>query len=221
MTLQRGAVVLGATGLVGRSLLEQLLQRGDYPLIVAPTRRPLQLPAPRLFNPVTDFSEASSLLDGTVVRDVYCCLGTTMHKAGNRRQFEEVDYHLIVNLARMARAHGAERLAVVSALGASATSRIYYSRVKGRMEEALSGIGYESLQILRPSLLLGARDERRPAEALAQKLSPYVGWLWRGRLATYRPVAAADVAAAMIRLTLAGEPGVHIHTLPLTDAAPD
>ncbi|MEQ1440619.1 NAD(P)H-binding protein [Fontimonas sp. SYSU GA230001] len=216
--MPRTALVAGPTGLIGRSLLQDLLRHPAYAEVRALSRRALPVQHERLRVVQTDYYNLAGLGEVLHVDDVYCCLGTTMRAAGSRAAFEDVDYRMVVELARAARGAGARQFLVVSAVGASPRALAFYSRVKGRMEAAVSAIGYEAVHILRPSLLLGARDESRPGEALAQKLAPVLTPLLAGALARYRPVSAADVAGAMIELALREQRGVHVHHLPLGGA---
>lgn len=215
--MTRTALVAGPTGLVGQLLLQRLLQDPAYTEVRALSRRSLPLQHERLQVIQTDYYHLAGLGDALNVDDVFCCLGTTLRKAGSRAAFEDVDYRMVVELARAARAAGARQFLVISAVGASERSPAFYSRVKGRMEAVVSALDYEAVHIVRPSLLVGARGEHRTGEALAQKLAPALNPLLRGALAKYRAVDGADVADALRRLALRGERGVHIHYLPLTD----
>ncbi|MES0875208.1 NAD-dependent epimerase/dehydratase family protein [Sinimarinibacterium thermocellulolyticum] len=215
--MNRTAVVAGPTGLVGAQLLQRLLHDPAYREVRALTRRPLGVRHDRLRELHTDYAQLDLLGDALAVDDVFCCLGTTMAVAGSRAAFEDVDYRMVVDLARVARHAGAQQFLVVSAVGASRHALAFYSRVKGRMEAAVSQLDYAAVHILRPSLLLGERAQSRPAEDLAQRLAPAIAPLLRGPLRRYRPVRGADVAEAMLRLALRGEPGVHVHHLPLRD----
>lgn len=215
--MTRTALIAGPTGLVGQYLLQRLVLDPAYSSVRALARRPLALQHPSLRLLQTDLADPSTLGASLQADDVFCCLGTTMRRAGSRAAFEDVDYRMVVDLARAARAAGAHQFIVVSAVGASTHSPAYYNRVKGRMEAAVSALGFSAVHIVRPSLLLGERTEQRPSEALAQKLSPYLSPLMAGPLMRYRPVAAEDVAEAMLQLALRGEHGVHVHHLPLAD----
>jgi uncharacterized protein YbjT (DUF2867 family) len=134
---------------------------------------------------------------------VFCALGTTIRTAGSRAAFRRVDHDYVVSLARLARAHGARHFLLVSSVGADPRSRVFYSRVKGEVESAVQTLGYPSLTIVRPSLLLGPRSEFRLGEALVKPLGP----LFPRR---YRPVHARAVAATMIRAALEDRSGVRI-----------
>jgi len=212
------AVIAGATGAVGQKLLPLLLAAPDYARLKVLVRRPLpeEQSQSRLEVLQTDFSQPEALGEQLAADDVYCCLGTTQRQAG-RAGLAEVDHQYVVNLARACRAQGAQQFLVVSAVGASEHSPSWYSRVKGRMEKDVSALGYASVHILRPSLLLGERQDKRPAEDLAQKLSPLLRPLFAGPLARYRPVPTEDVAGAMLQLSRRPYAGVEIHHLPLKD----
>jgi uncharacterized protein YbjT (DUF2867 family) len=211
--MARSAVIAGATGLVGRLLLERLARDARYGEIrVLGRRAPSPLPAKARFIQ-TDFSDLATAPLGA--DDVFCCLGTTIRAAGSQAAFERVDFHMVVDLARAARQAGARRFFAVSAVGASERAAAFYSRVKGRMEHAVRALPFEAVHIVRPSLLLGDRAERRPAEKIGQAFAPLVSPLLRGPLAKYRAVPAADVADALVTLAHGAATGAHVHHLPL------
>ena len=213
--MSRTALVAGATGLVGLALLRQLAANTAYGEVRVLGRRSPPLQSGKLRFVASDFGNLESLGAELAVDDIYCCLGTTLRKAGSRAAFERVDYHMVVDLARAARKAGARRFLVVSAVGASTKSPAFYSRVKARMEQAVSEVPFETVQIVRPSLLIGDRAERRPGEHIAQKLAPLLAPFLAGPLAKYRPASADDVAAALVRLAFDGAGGAHAHELPL------
>jgi uncharacterized protein YbjT (DUF2867 family) len=158
---------------------------------------------------IVDFARLPQ--DLPAVDDAYVALGTTIRVAGSREAFRQVDFDFVVNTARAARAGGATRLAVVSAMGANASARIFYSRVKGEMEAAVATLGFESVTIAQPSLLTGDRaalgQPVRAGEVWAERLlAPVRALVPRG----VRPIKARDVAAAMLAAALAGKPGVHV-----------
>lgn len=215
--MKRSALVAGATGLVGRCLLERLLNDPAYTEVRVVARREPDLRHPQLRLLSSDFSDLAALGEALSAQDVFCCLGTTLKTAGSRAAFEDVDYRMVVDLARASLAAGAQQFLVISAVGASTLSPSFYSRVKGRMEAAVSALSFDAVHILRPSLLLGTRHEKRRGEELAQNLSPYLSPLFAGPLARYRPIRADDVAESMLGLALRGQPGVHVHHLPLRD----
>ena len=213
--MTRTALVAGATGLVGTALLQRLAADAGYREVrVIGRRRPAQAGAKVRFIE-SDFGNLAALAHELAVDDVFCCLGTTIRKAGSQAAFERVDYQMVVDLARAAHQAGAKRFLVVSAVGASEHAAAFYSRVKGRMERTVRELPFEAVHIVRPSLLLGDRAERRPGEQLAQLVAPLLGLFLIGPLAKYRAVPAADVADALVRLARNGASGAQVHHLPL------
>lgn len=213
--MSRIALVAGATGLVGASLLKQLLADNRYTQVKVLSRRPLESQHPRLKVLITDYNDLGAFGPELKADDVYCCLGTTMKTAGSKEAFERVDYHMVVDLAHAAKAAGAERFLVISAAGTSEKSLAYYSRVKARMEAAVAGLSFTATHILRPSLLMGDRAEHRAGEKMALKAAPFLQAVLRGPLRRYQPIHADDVARTMVSLAFGDGLNVQVHHLPL------
>lgn len=192
---QRTAVIIGATGLVGSRLLSLLLEDTEYLEIHAFVRRALP-EHPKLRQSVMDLTglEAAHFPQADAV---FCCLGTTLRRAGSREAFRKVDFDATLAAARRARAAGCRIFLLVTAQGANPNSRIFYNRVKGEIEKAVRELSFPSLVILRPGLLLGERDESRPLEALAQAVLGTLKPLLIGPLSVARPIAGDTVARAM------------------------
>ena len=193
----RTALVIGASGLVGRELLRQLTAPDSgYKAVHSLLRKPLE-PAPAgVQMHVVDFSHLPSPLPAA--DDLYCALGTTIKVAGSKEAFRAVDFDAVVDSARAAQGAGVKRMAVVSSLGADAQSRVFYNQVKGEMEAALRALRFKRLVIARPSLLAGARDVLGQAPRLAEQLSLTLLRPIGGLLpASIRPIDAAVVARAM------------------------
>lgn len=207
--MPRSVLLAGATGLVGRHVLARLLRHDAVERVVTVGRRPLPddlRPSEAdaaLEDHVVDFDALEAHLDVLRVDAVVCALGTTIKQAGSKAQFETVDHDYVVALARLARAQGAAQFVVVSALGADRGSWFFYNRVKGAMEEDLRAVGYPSLTILQPSLLLGDRGETRLGEEVAKRLSFLVP-------STYKPVEAEAVAQVAVDEIAAARPGTHV-----------
>ena len=210
----RTALLAGASGLVGGHLLQRLLADPRYKRVITVSRKELGIEHPKLRSLITDFDaiEAAIAGLGETVDDAFCALGTTIKTAGSRAAFRRVDFGYVVAFARAARAAGARRFMLVSAIGASARSRIFYLRVKGETEEAVAALGYPALHIFRPGLLLGQRAESRPREALGMALAPFLNPLMLGPAKAYRGIPADTVAAAMIIAAGAERTGRQIHT---------
>jgi len=197
--------LLGATGLVGGHALDLLASDPAFSRIVVPVRRKFaEAMAPRVEAQVIDFERLDERPDLFRVDQVICALGTTIRAVGgSRERFRAVDFGIPFTAAKMSLAQGVRHFLLVSALGANARSRVFYNRVKGELEDALRTMGFRSVTIVRPSLLLGDRREPRLGEEIAKRF----GWLVPGR---YRPIHARHVAAALVRGAREDVPGLHI-----------
>ena len=206
------ALLAGATGLVGGTLLDILLDAPDYARVYALTRRPYGREHPRLANRVVVFPRMAEQLKGMTVNDAYCCLGTTIAEAGSQEAFREVDLDLVVTFAEAARSFGATRFIVVSSAGADTGAKQFYLRVKGEMEEAVTALGFPSVDILQPSLLLGPRKQMRPMELAGRVLAPVVNPFLTGKREMYRAIPAVTVAKGMLGAARRGTRGVYRYT---------
>jgi uncharacterized protein YbjT (DUF2867 family) len=207
----RTALLAGATGLVGGALLPLLLAGKRYRRLHVMLRRaaPRIKAGRKLQVHLVDFTRLPEAFPK--VDDVFITLGTTIEVAGSQAAFRQVDFDFVVNTARAARAAGATRLAVVSSLGADAKSRVFYNRVKGEMEAAITQLGYTSVVIAQPSLLLGDRAKlgqpARSGEVWAARLLGPLRWMVPKRV---RPIHARAVASALLAAILDAEPGVRV-----------
>jgi uncharacterized protein YbjT (DUF2867 family) len=208
----RVILLAGATGLVGARALEALLEANDVGRVLAVTRRPLQREHSRLANRIVQFEKIETQLKGVSCDAALCALGTTRRRAGSQERFRAIDVDAVLAFARTALAGGAKRFVVISSAGADARSRNFYLRTKGEMEEELEALGFESLDILQPSFLMGWRAEMRPLELIALAVMPLVGPLLGGKYALYRGIPAATVAAAMLGAVRSGRRGVNRYT---------
>lgn len=211
-TTPKIALVAGATGLVGGYLLKALLDAPDYTRVYALTRRPYGKEHPKLANRVVIFERMADQLKGLVAQDAFCCLGTTIGDAGSQEAFREVDVDAVLLFARAARAAQATRFVVVSSVGASSKSKKFYLRTKGEMEEAVSDLGFASVDILQPSLLLGPRPSLRPLEITGRIFAPLINPLLTGAREAYRAVPAETVGKAMLGAARRGAKGVYRYT---------
>jgi uncharacterized protein YbjT (DUF2867 family) len=209
----RTALVAGGSGLVGAQLLRTLLEAGEYTRVQALSRRPLPIDHPRLANRIVRFDQSlATQLKGLQCHDAFCCLGTTMREAGSQDEFRAVDRDLTLEFARVALVAGAERMVMVSAVGADAASRNFYLRVKGETELALQSLRFRSLDIMQPSIMLGARRHVRPLELLAQGVLWTINPLILGPWMRYRGITAQTVAAAMLCAARSGRRGINRYT---------
>jgi uncharacterized protein YbjT (DUF2867 family) len=191
------ALVIGATGLIGKEVVKLLLKDPSYDQVNVIARKPLDIEDKKLHFFQNDFETLDAISGAFAVDQVFCCLGTTMKKSGGKEAFMRVDYHYPIEVARRAKEHGARHYLLVTSMGANSKSKVFYSRVKGKVEEEIKKIGFEGLSILRPSLLLGDRNERRLGEDIGKvvmKLIPYFG-----KMKNYRPILGKQVAVSMVK----------------------
>lgn len=203
----RHALIAGATGLVGRSLLPLLLEDSACEQVTAIGRRPPAGTHGKLKFIRAELEDMEQALAGGHWHDAFCCLGTTMKTAGSRPAFRAVDLDGVSAFARAARTAGAEFFGLVSAAGASSESPSFYLRTKGEAEDAVGAVGFASLAVMRPGVLVGERAEFRAAERLAAMAAPVTDRLLVGALARYRSVPAATVAAALLAAARERRPG--------------
>lgn len=206
----RSAAVLGASGLVGGCLLERLLADPGYASVLALTRRRLPREHTKLRQHIVNFDRPKDLGEALRVHDVFCCLGTTAAKAGSRAAFYKVDFSTVYQVAQAAREAGADQFLLVSSIGAAPNSWTFYLRVKGEIEQALGTLEFSALQILRPSLLAGRREEFRLGERVSLVIMSAVAPLLLGSWARYRPIRADAVAKAMVRIAKSAPRGVNV-----------
>jgi uncharacterized protein YbjT (DUF2867 family) len=201
------AWLAGGSGLVGGALLARLLRDASFERIVAVGRRRLPRDDPRLAQVLAeDFSSLEALAGAERPGVAFCCLGTTMRKAGSRAAFRAVDHDAVVAFARAARDRGARAFLHVTALGADPRSLVFYNAVKGETEADVARLGIASVYAFRPSILDGEREERRPAERVGLVAMRALGPL----LGRYRPTPVGAVADAMIAAARAPSLGVHV-----------
>jgi uncharacterized protein YbjT (DUF2867 family) len=208
----RTVLLAGASGLSGGQTLDALLGAPDVSRVVAVSRRPLGRDHPRLANRIVQFERLESQLQGVTCDAAFCCLGTTIRQAGSQQRFRAVDLDCVLAFARAARAANAQRFVVMSSVGADPQSRNFYLRTKGEMEEQLAAVGFASLDILQPSVLLAWRAEMRPLELGARLFMPLLNPLLMGRYVAWRGVAVSTVAAAMLGAMRSGRRGVQRYT---------
>jgi uncharacterized protein YbjT (DUF2867 family) len=200
----RTHLILGATGLVGSELLRQSLDDPRVTRVVVIARRATGITHAKLDQRIFELMEMEQHAHAFANVDaLFCALGTTIKTAGSQERFRVVDHDLPLLAARVAHAHHVPHYLLVSALGANARSRVFYNRVKGETEEDLRAIGFPTLTIARPSLLLGNRTEYRRGERIAAKLAFLMP-------PSMKPVQASAVARAMIASSFDDAPGVRV-----------
>lgn len=196
--MQRTAIIIGATGLVGSSLVQQLASLYDKVIVIARTQ-PKGMNESMHFYQLKDFSQMAEMFNTislTHETDAFSCLGTTLKQAGGEDQFRQVDFEYNLAFAKACHDKGVQRFFLLSAMGADSGSRFFYNKVKGELEQAITALNFEQLAIFRPSLLLG-KHEKRPLETIAQTAYNLIKPLVPRKLPV-RPIEAERVAMAMI-----------------------
>ena len=203
----RTALVAGSTGLIGSQLLELLLAESSYTKVIALSRKPLSISHSKLENIVV---EANDLKKHHELKadDVFCCLGTTIKQAKTKEAFSKVDFDYPLKLANILKANGASQYHLISALGADRSSSIFYNQVKGKVEEAIGAVGFDSFHIFRPSLLIGPRKESRAGEDAAKVFYKIFSFLIPIK---YKGIESIKVARAMISFAKENKHGKFIH----------
>ena len=200
MTETKSALLVGASGLVGGHCLQFLLEESSYTRVVVLVRRPLSITHDKLIQHIVDFSELETLGESLTADDVYCCLGTTIKKAETQEAFRKVDFDYPIKIAALAQHLGASQFMIVTSLGADPHSRIFYNRVKGEVEEAIGKISFPTINIFRPSLLLGDRTEHRTGEKAGAFIMSGLKYMMVGPFRKYRPIQSRDVAKVMVQI---------------------
>ena len=206
----RKAVLLGASGLIGGFLLRRLLTEDSFDAVIIFSRKPIQIKHPKIQEIITDFSQLQKSFPKIVCTDVFCCLGTTMAVAGSQAAFTQIDYDYPLLVANQAKTYGATGFWVITTTNANPESPFFYSRIKGQLEQSLFSCHFESLGVVRPSLLLGKRPKVRYGEMLMQWLLPKLHRIMLGKLRRYRAVSAEKVADCLFRLSLNAPKGCTI-----------
>lgn len=196
--MKKDAIIVGVTGLVGNLCLRKLHSKQIYKNIIAVTRKTLKPHILGIQNLVINFDEIEESRTGMVGEHAYCTIGTTIAKAGSKEEFRKVDFDYVLRFAKIAKQNGTKKFILVSAIGADSGSNIFYSKVKGQLEEALEQLGFESLILMQPSLLLGERKEWRAGEIIGKGLSLVTNFALVGPLNKYKAIEADTVAEAMI-----------------------
>lgn len=199
------ALIIGASGLIGSYLTKILLDDERYTAVHVLVRTPIQTEHPKLHQHKFDFDWPNkSLIEG---HELFCCLGTTIKKAGSQAAFRRVDFDYIVQTAKTALENGITKMAIVSSIGANPQSKVFYSKIKGETEEALKQLNFKGLHILRPSLLLGNRAELRMAELVGAFLGTAFSFAIPDK---YKAIEAQLVAKCMVHQMNLDQLGLHI-----------
>ncbi|MBV7531140.1 NAD(P)H-binding protein [Chitinophaga sp. sic0106] len=209
--MEKTAIVIGATGLTGTHLVSALLHDGYYTHIRVLVRKHWFNSRPGLESIIVDYSDEATLRNLIKGDVLFCCIGTTIKKAGSKENFRKVDFDIPVRCARIAHENGVGQFLVMSSIGANLYSRNFYLRTKGQLEAAIEGVGFPSVAIFRPSFLIGQRQEFRLGEWFSKYLIQLFYFLLQGRWKKYRGIKAATVASAMLKVAKKNIPGTAVY----------
>lgn len=219
MNTNRTALIVGATGLVGESLLQLLLKDATYTQITALLRKKLPenqqnnqlINNPKFVQIEVNFDAIDKHKDLIKATDVFCCLGTTIAVAGSEENFRKVDFDYPLEIAKIAKFNGTDTFSIVTAMGADASSSVFYNQVKGEIEDTIAKLSFKSYNVFRPSLLLGDRKTFRFGESIGKFFAKGLGFLMIGGLKKYRAIQADAVAFAMLKLTKLAHEGINVY----------
>lgn len=204
------AALIGATGLIGNYLLEELLKDDYFDKVRILIRRPMDISHPKLEKHIVDFNDGDSVLIALNDCNVlFCSIGTTQQKVkGDKAAYRKIDYDIAVNAARFAKMNGCETFVLVSSVGANSQSKNFYLHLKGEIEEAVQSAGLNTVHIMRPSVLLGDRKEKRLGETISKKVMSALSFLVPAK---YKAIHGRTVAKAMANLVKENKKGYYIH----------
>ncbi|MFE1244329.1 oxidoreductase [Fictibacillus sp. NPDC058756] len=194
--MKKTVIVAGASGLVGKEVVKHLISDPTCSEIILLVRKNSEIKHPKIKEVLFDFTSSEYKIENIKADSMLICIGTTMKKAQTKERFEEVDLHIPVKLAKLAIKLNVQNVAIISAMGADSKSLFFYNRVKGEMETKLISINLKNLTIVRPSLLIGDRNEFRFGERFAEKIYTALPFIFPKK---YKPIDASSVARAMIK----------------------
>lgn len=208
--MAKTALLIGATGLVGEQCLKELLHTSAYEKVIVLARKKPEAKSPKLETIPTNFENLESIAQQLKADDVFCAMGTTIGKAGSQPAFKKIDFEIPLQVAKLALQNGAKKYILVSSIGANANSFAFYTKVKGELEEALKNLGFESLIVLRPSILLGNRKETRTGEAIGRIVAEKLPFLFSGPLKKYKGTPVDLLGKLMVKLAQEKHAGARI-----------
>lgn len=201
------AIIIGATGLVGSTLAKQILENPEYSKVTLLLRKPLDLQHPKLTQEIIDFDKPDSTK--IIGDDLFCAMGTTLRKAGSKQAQYKIDCTYPFEMGKIAKTNGVKQYILVSSIGSDANSSSFYLRTKGDLEQKIKALGFENFISVRPSFILGDRQEFRLGEKIGIVLAKVISPLLIGSLKKYRGIEAAQIAKGMQVLANKGLKGVH------------
>ena len=206
------AIIAGASGLIGSNLLNILLQQQEYDEILILVRKELPIRHQKLKQLIIDFDKLENCSDEINGHAVFSCLGTTKSQTPDQGQYKKIDYDYPIQLAKLAKQNGVEQFHVVSSIGSNKNSSIFYTKLKGELEEALKLLNLPALYIYQPSMLIGNRDKGRAIEKVIGSIFKIIDPLLFGGLKKYRSIKGETVAQAMFQKSLDSAKGTFTYT---------
>tara|TARA_B100000795_G_scaffold142082_1_gene106381 strand:- start:76 stop:714 length:639 start_codon:yes stop_codon:yes gene_type:complete len=200
------SIIAGSTGLIGRNVIEVLSNKKQS--AIALTRRSIPNLPPNVTEMIIDFDAFEKIGSLPSCNNIFICLGTTIKIAGSQENFRKVDLDYCINIAKKAKESGAETLSLISSIGANSSSKNFYLRTKGELEESIQELGFSTVNIFRPSFLVGERSEKRLVEKIAIKFAKIIDLFLIGSANKYRSVKAESLAKTMV-LKVESKPGVN------------
>lgn len=209
--MKKKAILAGASGAIGSSLLQQLLDSSDYSEVLVLVRKNLDVEHPKLKQLVLDFSKMGQHTAEITGDVVFCCLGTTKSQTPDQQEYRKIDYQYPLDLASITQGNGAESYHLVSSIGANKDSSVFYTRTKGEVERDLKLVPFKNIHIYQPSMLVADRGGKRAAEGIGKIIMQIVNpFLW-GKLKKYRSIKVEVVAKAMLKNSLDDTRGIFVH----------
>lgn len=206
----KSVVIIGATGLTGNALLQELLCSAEVSQIRIFVRKTIAGLPEKVRQIITDFSDFSLLKDQVIGDVIYCCVGTTRKKTPDLTDYRNIDFGINIGMAKLAKENGIPTVHLISAIGASAKSRIFYNKLKGEIEEEMKALSFSQCYIYQPSILIGQRSESRPLEFLAQKLMLLFEALRLLSKNEFHSIRVETIAKSMLNTLGKEVEGVHI-----------
>ncbi|NDP28092.1 MAG: NAD(P)H-binding protein [Flavobacterium sp.] len=204
------ALIIGSTGLIGSQLLNLLLESTEYEKVITFVKRDSGIQHPKLRQHIIDFDQQENYQNLVVGDDFFCTIGTTIKNAGSQEAFRKVDFEYPKEFAKIALQNKVKQFIIISSLDALSTSSNFYLKTKGEIEDFLRKCSFESIVILRPSLLLGNRKEFRLGEKIGAFFMKLFSFIFVGKIKKYKPIQGEDVAKAMISIAQKNYKGFHI-----------
>ncbi|WP_142527605.1 NAD(P)H-binding protein [Pedobacter westerhofensis] len=209
--MEKKAIVAGASGAIGNSLLFHLLGNKNYAHVLILVRSELRIQHPKLQQLVVDYDRISDYAAQLNADVVFCCLGTTKSKTPDQRQYKKIDYQYPLDIARITSRNGSKGFHLISSIGADKNSKMFYTRTKGEVENDLQQVPFDDIHIYRPSLLDAPRKDKRFMESSMNIIMNVINPVLIGGLKKYRSIRVEDIAKTMIRLSLEDKKGIFVH----------